>query len=180
MNCSPLDHSLNILELPLHVVTQDLGIDGLKERLVSEVDQKDWLDSEKHLIAQSIDLATIIHQGSMRGDMPYTTHLLRVANRICSKNHFNIDDPEMVIAALLHDSVEDNPEAYSSLLQNTNNSHAREHALYSLSLLFSPRVAELIGSVTNPDFPSDISKNEKTFYTKSMLGIRYILVKVPV
>ena len=163
MNRSPSDHSMNILELPLHVVTQELGVDGLKERLDSEISQKGWLDTEKHLIAQSMDLAIIIHQDSMRGDMPYATHLLRVANRICSRNHFNIDDPEIVIAALLHDSVEDNPAAYNNLIRNTHNRHEKEHALYCLSQLFSPRVAELIDSVTNPDFPSGISKNEKNF-----------------
>lgn len=50
-------------------------------------------------------MASQLHAGDQRQSEPYINHPLRVAIRIMS--HYGVRDPDVVAAALLHDSVED-------------------------------------------------------------------------
>lgn len=65
---------------------------------------------------------------------PYDVHLKNVANIVASVT----DDPEMIAAAWLHDIVEDTPASFLDLEQE-----------------FGPRVAELVGELTDVSRPSD-------------------------
>jgi (p)ppGpp synthase/HD superfamily hydrolase len=57
--------------------------------------------------------------------------------------HYGVDDPEIISAALLHDAVEDHADGLSA--------DGREGAFAVLAADFSPRVASLVGAVTNPE-----------------------------
>jgi hypothetical protein len=69
-------------------------------------------------------------------------------------SHFNVRDPDVVAAALLHDAVEDHaPELAPA--------GGREAALEALAAEFGPRVAELVGAVTNPEYAPDRDAHEQ-------------------
>lgn len=118
----------------------------------------------KDLIDAAYAYAEKIHvkqtRPSSKGRVPYVGHLISVAERLKA---FGVDDPEILAAAYLHDSVED--QAYKILLQDgqkiEDKSRRTPLALDVLAREFSPRVAELVGYLTNPELPSELSKKEK-------------------
>ncbi len=122
-----------------------------------------WTEQQRASIEAVYNLASIVHKDDTYKDKPYIYHLLRVANRLTGYLH--IKDPEMVIAALLHDSVEDHvlqiikftagsTQIVESLI--SDDPHERQRlALTHLGELFSPRVAEIVASVTNAPSPTD-------------------------
>ena len=61
-------------------------------------------DADRHCLADALELASRLHAEDWRQNEPYINHPLRVATRIMS--HDGIRDPEVIAAALLHDSVE--------------------------------------------------------------------------
>jgi len=72
-------------------------------------------------------LATVLHAGQRdKGGQPYLGHVQRVAERLVVMH-----DPDLEIAGLLHDAVED-----TSL------------TLRNVETLFGPRVARIVGTVT--------------------------------
>lgn len=102
--------------------------------------------------ASLCDLAARLHERDRRQREPYVNHLLRVCVRIIA--HYRVSDPDLACAALLHDAVED---------------HAKDHAwsgtvddaLEALAGQFGRRVADLVGAVTNPQFPPDRDTHEQ-------------------
>lgn len=68
------------------------------------------------------------------GGLPYTHHLLDVENTL---RRFGFEEEELLVAAWLHDVVEDT-----------------ETKLKDISELFGDRVAELVGAVTNEEGPN--------------------------
>lgn len=86
---------------------------ALVERFLHEVETTDWSEQDKQLVLLALEDATYIHAGDSQGARPVIVHPLRVAIRILSLDHFNVRDrPDLVIAALLHDTVEDHPERW--------------------------------------------------------------------
>lgn len=101
-----------IARLHLRELTREGGEGLLLERLYQEVLRTDWPDEIKtKVMALADDIVHIYHAGDRRDDKTYATHVLRVATRLISPDHFNLrDDPQLIIVALLHDIVEDRPE----------------------------------------------------------------------
>jgi HD domain len=64
-------------------------------------------------------------------------------------HYYGIGDADVVCAALLHDAVEDHP---GELAAGGGNGVGTAAALAVLAAEFGPRVAELVGAVTNPDY----------------------------
>jgi guanosine-3',5'-bis(diphosphate) 3'-pyrophosphohydrolase len=58
-------------------------------------------------LLEAIAFAARAHQGQMRKDgrTPYVSHVFRVAAIV--RNLFGFDDPRMLMAAVLHDTIED-------------------------------------------------------------------------
>src|SRR5262249_35702737 len=83
-----------------------------------------------------------LHASDRRQRESYLSHLLRVAVRIVS--HYRVRDPDVVCAALLHDSVEDHA---AELAPGDGSQHG---ALGALAEQFGDRVARLVASVPNP------------------------------
>ena len=154
----------DILNTPYDSEIQELG---LKHKTEAELFDNllsygyEWTDAERQAVTDAYALAGIVHAGQIyKHDEPYTYHLLRVANRLPGYLHLN--DPEMIIAALLHDSVEDYPERVIGQIlldrgrqpgpevpQPTEPLELQRKALQHIAERFSPRVADMVASVTN-------------------------------
>jgi (p)ppGpp synthase/HD superfamily hydrolase len=110
-----------------------------------------------------LELATRLHADDRRVREPYLNHLLRVAIRII--RYYGITDVDVLTAALLHDAVEDHPEelAQDELALCGGGTHAEltDAAVAELARRFNPRVAELVRSVTNPEYDPDRDRNEQ-------------------
>lgn len=91
-----------------------------------------------NLIEQARTFATSAHQriGHQRkyNNQPYHVHLQAVAKLVAGVT----DDPEMIAAAWLHDTVEDTPATLDDIAEN-----------------FGAAVAELVESLTDVSMPSD-------------------------
>jgi HD domain len=130
-----------VAAMPLHAITSTYGEDGLRARFAAEV--ATWPEPDQERLNRALDLAGRLHAGDRREREPYVNHLLRVAIRIMS--HYGVRDSDVACAALLHDAVEDHaPE-----LAGTGGGD-RDAALAVLAAEFGPRVAGLVGAVTNP------------------------------
>jgi len=146
----------------LHEITTEYGEMGLRARFYYEVETSGYAPEDVERIYGALGLALHVHDGQMRGDLPYSTHFLRVATRIMS--HYQVrSDPELTIAALLHDAVEDSPERITLPRDREyiGIDDLREAAFVSLAQRFSPRVSALVRAVTNPILASSVSEPER-------------------
>lgn len=123
--------------MPLHTISDVYGEDGLRGRF--ELETAELPGSER--LTAALELATELHRDDRYGREPYINHLLRVAIRIAS--HYEVRDTDVVIAGLLHDSMEDHPAE----LAGPGSASA---ALAALADRFGSRVADIVGAVTNP------------------------------
>lgn len=110
-------------------------------------------------IQDALHVMLFAHQGQdgRRPGEDYALHPLEVALHVIEE--FGAKTPEVIMAALLHDTVEDQADRLASLNQPAAFATAasaaaapRAQALHTLTTRFGPRVAELVGILTNPDF----------------------------
>lgn len=129
-----------------------------EELAASLLENPNWDDDQRKLVVSAYDLAAELHQHDEYKGQPYVMHLLRVANRITG--YLDIDNPEIVAAALMHDLVEDHAV---DLLQNSemDANQARQAALEELGRRFSPRVAGMVAAVSNEPIEKGLSYDEK-------------------
>jgi len=141
-----------VMTMPLHAITSTYGEDGLRERFAAEI--AGFPAADRAQLNQALDLVSLLHAADQRESEPYVNHLLRVAIRIMS--HYGIDDTGVVTAALLHDAVEDHAAEIAGQDRDPETEDLRSDAelqraaLAVLSAEFGPRVADLVGAVTNP------------------------------
>jgi hypothetical protein len=131
--------------MPLHAITATYGEAGLRERFAAEI--ASWPEADQGRMEQALDLAARLHAADRREQEPYVNHLLRVAIRIIT--YYDVRDAGVICAALLHDAVEDHP---AELAGGPDDQGA---ALAVLAAQFGPRVASLVGAVTNPQYEPD-------------------------
>ena len=137
--------------MPLHAITSTYGEEGLRARFTVEIET--WPEEDRRRLNRALDLAARLHAADRRVREPYINHLLRVAIRIMS--HYGVHDADVVIAALLHDAVEDHADELAG-------SHGgRQGALAALTAEFGPQVAELVAAVTNPEYAPDRDTHEQ-------------------
>jgi HD domain len=134
-----------IATMPLHAITSAYGEEGLRARFEAEIEALPAEDRRR--VERALELAARLHAGDQREREPYLNHLLRVAIRIMS--HYGVRDPDVTCAALLHDAVEDHAA------ELTGGTEHPDAALAVLARDFGPRVAELVGAVTNPRYAPD-------------------------
>lgn len=127
--------------MPLHTISEVYGESGLRERLLLEI--AELPDTDR--LTEALELATELHRDDRYGREPYLNHVLRVTIRIIS--HYEVHDPDVVAAGLLHDSVEDHPAE----LAGTRPGSRTDAALAELGDRFGARVADLVAAVTNPE-----------------------------
>lgn len=134
--------------MPLHAITALYGERGLRERFAAETARLgDPVDRRK--IKQALQLAGRLHALDHRQREPYVNHVLRVALRIIC--HYDVQDADIVCAALLHDSVEDHADELAA--------DGRPGAFAMLTACFGPRVADLVEAVTNPVRASALNRD---------------------
>src|SRR6204780_2035937 len=143
-----------VATMPLHAITSTYGEEGLRERFAVEIESLPEQDQRR--LNQALDLASRLHADDRREREPYVNHLLRVAIRIMS--HYGVHDADVIGAALLHDAVEDHAAELSGFRVGADDQAA---ALAVLAAEFGPRVAELVGAVTNPQYTPDRDVHEQ-------------------
>jgi HD domain len=137
--------------MPLHAITSTYGEAGLRGRFAAEI--APWPDADRRRAERALDLAARLHAADRRDREPYVNHLLRVAIRIMS--HYGVQDADVICAALLHDAVEDHAAELTGSAGDAGTLAGQQAALDVLAGQFGPRVAELVGAVTNPPFAPD-------------------------
>lgn len=159
--------------MPLHAITATYGEAGLRERFALEI--RPFRAAERLRLERALELAGRLHAADRRPGEPYLNHLLRVAIRII--HHYRVKDADVVCAALLHDAVEDHPaelagggsqqaggsrRAQRAATGEEDSAAGRQQAaLDVLAALFGSRVAELVGAVTNPEYPPGCDRHEQ-------------------
>jgi (p)ppGpp synthase/HD superfamily hydrolase len=134
--------------MPLHAITEVYGEAGLRDRFALEI--ADFPEPSRARLEEALALAADLHAEDRRVREPYLNHLLRVAIRIIC--YYRVRDVDVLVAALLHDSVEDHPDRLGG---------TSEAALATLAARFGERVAELVGAVTNPAWRPDRHRYEQ-------------------
>lgn len=134
--------------MPMHAITEIYGESGLRERYSLEISR--FAPEDKRRLEDALELAAELHAEDRRVREPYLNHLLRVAIRLMK--HYDVDDVDVIVAAVLHDTVEDHPaELAGAAAASTADAEAVVNAaLAVLAVRFGPRVAELVRAVTNP------------------------------
>jgi HD domain len=155
--------------MPLHAITSTYGEAGLRDRFAVEI--ASWPESDRRRMERALDLAARLHAGDRRDREPYVNHLLRVAIRVMS--HYRVRDADVVCAALLHDAVEDHAVDLAACGGGADLAACgggadlaeagadQPAALAVLAAEFGPRVAGLVGAVTNPPYAADRDEDEQ-------------------
>jgi (p)ppGpp synthase/HD superfamily hydrolase len=138
--------------MPLHAITEVYGEPGLRQRFAADLAAfpADFPADDRDLVERALALAGELHRDDRRVREPYVNHLLRVATRIIC--YYRVRDADVIAAALLHDAVEDHADALGG---------STESGLAELSARFNPRVARLVGAVTNPAYDPDRDRHEQ-------------------
>ena len=150
------DRQRLVATMPLHAITSTYGEPGLRDRFAAEI--ASWPEADRKRMEAALALAGRLHAADRRDREPYLNHLLRVAIRIIS--YYRVRDTDVVCAALLHDAVEDHA---AELADDAASAAADgvQAALAALAAEFGPRVAELVGAVTNPAYAPDRDAHEQ-------------------
>ena len=88
-------------------------------------------------------LATRFHANQLYDDLPYIKHVEDVFNVLV---FFNVNDPDILVASLLHDTIEDTNLTYAKIKSK-----------------FGKKVAELVYAVTN-----ELGRNRKERHIKTI------------
>ncbi|MFF5174648.1 HD domain-containing protein [Micromonospora sp. NPDC000089] len=146
-----MDVPPNLATMPMHAITEIHGEPGLLARFRLEAAAFDPTDRER--LTEALDLAARLHRDDRRTREPYLNHLLRVAIRLV--HHYQVRDVDVIVAGLLHDAVEDHPDA----LAGPGAADPTAAALATLAARFGPRVARLVAAVTNPAYDPERDRN---------------------
>jgi (p)ppGpp synthase/HD superfamily hydrolase len=146
-----------LLSMPLHAITEVYGEAGLRERFSLEL--LEFPAGDRLRLEEALELAARLHADDRRVREPYLNHLLRVAIRII--RYYGIRDVDVLTAALLHDAVEDHPAELAGLDPGLGHRTLTDAAVAELARLFNPRTAELVRSVTNPEYDPDRDRHEQ-------------------
>lgn len=143
--------------MPLHAITEVYGEAGLRDRFALEV--AELPPEHRERLEEALALASELHAEDRRVREPYLNHLLRVAIRIM--RYYGITDPDVLVAALLHDAVEDHPAELAGLGPDRGHHELTEAAIAELERRFGARVAGLVRSVTNPEYDPGRDRHEQ-------------------
>ena len=143
--------------MPLHAITEVYGEAGLRDRFALELEELP--EDDRRQLEEALALASRLHADDRRVREPYLNHLLRVAIRIM--RYYGIRDVDVLTAALLHDAVEDHPGELAGLPEDLPHQVLTDAAVAELARRFNPRMAELVRSVTNPEYDPERDKHEQ-------------------
>lgn len=101
-------------------------------------------------IAQAVSDAAYLHRNASRAERgrfsrtPYIEHPLRVALRLL---RWGVDDPGMIVAAVLHDVIEDCADELTGM---ADKDQAREQALLWAMERYGNEVCRMLAGLSNP------------------------------
>lgn len=155
----------NYLELQMQYmslsgVTERFGEPGLTKRLEMEITSLS--EDERDFCMRALELASHLHRNDEYKNRAYITHPLRTAIRLV--RDYDQYDKVMIAGGLLHDSVEDHPRdlvRYFGGEAPLVTQDARQAALGTLAVEFSPDLSQLVASVTNEITPQGLSAQER-------------------
>ncbi|WP_186629433.1 HD domain-containing protein [Rhodococcus sp. BP22] len=140
---------------------------------------------DQPLVQSAMGLASQAHRDQTRPGQngtaePYIAHPLRNTLRLI---RFNCRDEEVLAAAVLHDTVEDQPVRLVELMDGDHSASPPAEATRLLATLFNTTVSDTVWAVTNPPRPAGLSKEQKnTAYVEHVKAViadpRVFLVKV--
>lgn len=150
-------------------------IEHLSKDLFAVIERHHFSPVDCERIEHAFHLAMNLHaRQEARSDGPYTHHILRVALRVARTPGANAD---CITAALLHDAVEDQPEALSILMRTKDG--ARVDRVTRFKELFGDEVYKIVELLTKK--PPRLG-HKKPEYREFILGLvtdeRALLVKV--
>ena len=118
-----------------------------------------WTDAQRELVASAYELGAWLHVDDRHRGQPYTYHFLRNAARAVA--YLEVTDPDLLIAIILHDSVEDrSPEIVelgvaNKLLQQPTKAQLEDTATMQstanslLGTVYGEKAATIIAGMTN-------------------------------
>jgi (p)ppGpp synthase/HD superfamily hydrolase len=138
-----------LLEMKIHQVDGNWSTEGLRRMLAAGL--KVFDDADRAAVLRAGRMAAWLHAEDRRsGGRPYLGHLYRVTIRIA--HHYRVRDVDVLCAALLHDSVEDHAEVLADFAAGSERDLGAAEAAYAVfGRAFSPRMAQMVRAVTNPE-----------------------------
>ncbi len=118
-------------------------------------------------LQEALTLAVDIHKEQTRKDgEPYLNHLLRVTKRLTEE--YGVTDANVVIAALLHDSVEDQADKICTIAELPA---SRENAYSYIGRRFGHRVSYLVENLSEDDVDGVSDEEWNRLYTEHVQKI---------
>ncbi len=111
-------------------------------------------------ISDAADLSTFLHAHQTRKTRnefertPYIEHPLRNTLRLL---RWGVTDTDVLVASLLHDTVEDTAPRFTKRVLNkkVSDDFAKEQLLDYIAMVFGVNTAAIVEGVTNPQLPKD-------------------------
>ena len=142
---------------------QDIGKENI-EKIEEEINQfKEAVETkfkggDRERILSALELMLYLHcnQEDRLDGKPYIIHPLEVADDLVNK--YEINDADLVVGALLHDSVEDQADKLLNIkpsdedLEEANKEELQELAFAEIGNLYGERVENMVRGLTNPNF----------------------------
>lgn len=134
---------------------------------IKEIDVPPFSLQDKDTISEVLNLAIVLHRDQKkRFDGPYIDHITRVFTTCY--HLFGIHDMNVLIAALLHDAVEDQCDELVKLSGNTPvviadtiQPSRRQQAFAYIVEQYGLRAAQIVSLVTNPEKNPSLNQQEK-------------------
>jgi (p)ppGpp synthase/HD superfamily hydrolase len=135
---------------------QSDDLKALRENTSNEQHIRDWSNIKK---AAALAVRLHMSQADRATGVPFIHHIFAVAARLVSK--FEVQDANLIIGALLHDVIEDQSRIVGTMSLSPDISVHRGRALAYLHKAFGERVAQIVESLTNDEYPETMSKADK-------------------
>lgn len=135
------------------------GIEKLRQQECSE-DEPHLTEQEIQKINQAVNLAVEVHidQKDRPSGEPYINHILSVARRVVVE--YGVANPDMIMAAALHDSVEDQSSKLAALNVDVEGDE-REKSFEYITSRFGERVSIIVRALSNEKTPDDLDAEIK-------------------
>ena len=143
---------------------------------------------DKALAHTALADAARIHASDTLGSRPVIVHPLRNAIRIMSRDHFGIRDrPDLVIAAILHDTVEDrairwliddqSDRSYDADLNSLSHDQTIDiyaAAFATIAQRYGPQIASHVQYLTREPYPDDFAaRHHEQLTDKSLRAAKW-------
>ena len=134
------------------------------EKVNSDVDvfskelSSKYTPEDRRVIDDALMLSFSLHidQKDRPSGEPYIAHVMGVAARVSGM--IEKPDRDLLIAALLHDAVEDQGEKLSNLGQAEGGENQTESSLMEIQRKYGERVSRIVSGLSNPDFDAQLKQ----------------------